>query len=165
MNIASKFSPCLMVGLIACVAHPALAAEAARQEEVAQRGAQVMPFDLEKTQHYFIKTEDGGIQQVVAKDTADSEQITLIRLHLKDISGKFGHGDFSGPAAIHGDQMPGLARLRQAKPDEWKIQYRDLENGAEIRYSSALPEMVQAIHQYFNAQLSDHGRHAMHHDR
>jgi len=57
--------------------------------------------------------------------------------------------------------MPGLARLRQAKPGEWKTQYRDLENGAEIHYSSTLSEMILAIHQYFDAQLSDHGRHAM----
>jgi hypothetical protein len=46
-------------------------------------------------------------------------------------------------------------------PDEWRIEYRDLPNGAEIRYSSMVPDIAQAVHEWFDAQLSDHGRHAM----
>jgi hypothetical protein len=163
MHDLPSLGGCLITAALALsTALPALAESAgARQDEVARRGAQAMPFDLEKTRHLFTETGDGGIQQVIAKEAADREQIALIRRHLQDIAGEFGRGDFSGPAGIHGGQMPGLARLRQAKPGDWKIEYRDLPNGAKIRYASTLPEIVQAIHDWFGAQLSDHGRHVM----
>lgn len=57
------------------LAGPAQAFEKAsklRQEEVERRGAQVMPFSLERTLHIFTKTKSGGIQQVVAKDQSDN---------------------------------------------------------------------------------------------
>jgi hypothetical protein len=82
---------------------------------------------------------------------------------LHTIADKLAQGDVTSQIAIHGEQMPGLARLRQATPEDWKIAYRDLPNGGEIRFSSPLPDMVAAIHQYFDAQLSDHGHHAMPH--
>ncbi|MDP1933480.1 MAG: hypothetical protein Q8K47_01175 [Nitrosomonas sp.] len=75
---------------------PVFAAEPAseqRLDEVAERGAHVMPFDLEKTVHIFSKTDTGGIQQVIAKDKADSKQISLIRLHLSQIAEEFQRGD------------------------------------------------------------------------
>jgi hypothetical protein len=34
-----------------------------RQEEVARRGAQVIPFDLKQTMHVFQRPADGGLQQ------------------------------------------------------------------------------------------------------
>jgi len=64
---------------------PASAADAHRQAEVAQRGPDVMPFSLKATQHVFTKTPDGGVQKVVARNTADSEQVKLVRGHLRDI--------------------------------------------------------------------------------
>jgi hypothetical protein len=67
------------------------AATAARQAEVATRGAQVMPFDLEQTMHVFESLEDGGLQVVRAKDPANREQIALIQTHLQDEADKF-HG-------------------------------------------------------------------------
>ena len=53
--------------------------QAARQMEVAARGASVMPFDLERTSHIFAPQADGGLQQVIADDPGDAEQIVLIR--------------------------------------------------------------------------------------
>src|SRR5687768_12683300 len=83
-----------------------------RQEEVAKRGAQVMPFDLEQTSHVFQKLDDGGIQKVVVKDPSNKKQIALIQSHLKEESENFRKGDFSDPAKIHGEDMPGLAELK-----------------------------------------------------
>ncbi len=40
-----------------------------RQEVVAERGAGVMPFDLEKTTHVLKPLNDGRLQTVNAKDT------------------------------------------------------------------------------------------------
>jgi hypothetical protein len=143
-------------------AHAVEPADEKRLDEVAERGTHVMPFDLEKTTHVFSKTADGGIQQVIAKDKSDAEQIQLIRDHLSEISEEFRQGDFSKPAQIHGGDMPGLAELKTANPDQIKIEYRVLPEGAQINYSTKFPQLIRAIHQWFDAQLSDHERHAVH---
>jgi hypothetical protein len=133
-----------------------------RQEEVAKRGAKVMPFDLEQTTHVFQKLDDGGLQKVVVKDPANKKQIALIQAHLKEESEKFRRGDFSDPAKIHGEDMPGLAQLKAgaAKVD---IRYTTLPDGAQIRYTAKDSKLVTALHQWFAAQLSDHGHHATGH--
>jgi hypothetical protein len=80
---------------------------------------------------------------------------------LTKISHEFQQGDFSNPAKIHGDSMPGLDELRKAKPNQIEIVYKELSNGAEINYSTDSPVLINAIHQWFDAQLSDHARHAI----
>jgi hypothetical protein len=132
-----------------------------RLDEVAKRGAHVMPFSLEQTTHIFSKTEKGGLQQVIVKDSSNAEQIKLIREHLSKISQEFIQGDFSDPAKIHGEGMPGLAELRLAKPGQIKIVYKELPNGAEIDYSTDDTKLVEAIYKWFDAQLSDHAHHAV----
>ena len=133
-----------------------------RQGEVAARGAKVMPFDLEQTTHVFEKLDDGGLQKVVVKDAANKKQIVLIQSHLKEESERFRKGDFSDPAKIHGEDMPGLAQLKSgaAKID---IRYTSLPDGAQIRYTAKDAKLVTALHQWFSAQVSDHGHHASGH--
>jgi hypothetical protein len=135
------------------------AADAQRLHSVAERGRHVMPFDLDKTLHIFDKTSHGGIQQVVAKDAQDRPQIDLIRQHLSQLAAHFAQGDFSGPSQIHGKHMPGLATLAEFYR-QIGFNYRELPNGAQIEYVSEDSALVDAIHRYFNAQLSDHARHA-----
>jgi hypothetical protein len=147
-----------------CLVAPAHSAEKVteqRLDEVAQRGSHVMPFSLEQTTHVFSKTEKGGVQQVIVKDPANAEQIKLIRQHLTKISAEFQQGDFSDPAKIHGDSMAGLAELRKAKQGEISIVYKELSDGAEIDYATESPVLINAIHQWFDAQLSEHARHAV----
>lgn len=141
-------------------ASPVVADSGVRQKEIAQRGADVMPFSLAATTHVFTKTADGGIQQVVTKRN-DPKQAALIREHLAMIAQQFAAGDFEGPEHIHGKTMPGLDALRAAKPGELSIAYRDLPNGGEITYRTVQPRLVAALHQWFDAQLSDHGHDAM----
>jgi hypothetical protein len=136
-------------------------AQARREAEVSARGAAVMPFDLERTSHIFEPLPDGGVQQV-SDDPSDAAQIGLIRLHLQEEAAKFQRGDFGDPAAIHGDGMPGLAELRDGFA-QISVAYAKLPNGAEIRYTTGDPAMVAAVHAWFQAQLSDHGGHAMEH--
>ena len=136
-------------------------ASEARLDEVARKGRHVMPFDLEKTTHVFSKTKQGGIQQVVVKSVENVTQIKLIREHLRKIYNDFKKRDFSDPAKIHGDKMPGLQALRQSKVSEIKLVYKELPNGAEITYSTDKTPLVSAIHLWFDAQLSDHARHAI----
>jgi hypothetical protein len=136
-------------------------ADLSRQEVVRQRSADVMPFDMNATTHMFTKTATGGIQRVVLKTPGDIEETALIRRHLKDIADKFARGDFEAPADVHGADMPGLAALKSATPGDLQVRYRDIQSGAEIRYSSRNPKVVAALHEWFDAQVADHGMDAM----
>ncbi|MEJ3748081.1 aspartate carbamoyltransferase [Actinomycetes bacterium KLBMP 9797] len=132
---------------------------ASRQAEVAQRGASVMPFDLDRTTHRFTKTGSGGVQTVVADDPRDTTQITLIREHLAAEVDRFRRGDFTDPAAIHGDRMPGLEILRQ-HGGRITIGQETTADGGRVTYTTAVPDLVDALHAWFDAQVSDHGAHA-----
>lgn len=152
----------LLVFLVPATIDAAEPADDKRLDEVAERGVHVMPFDLEKTTHIFTKTESGGIQKVTAKSISDQEQVSLIRSHLSEIANEFKQGNFSNPEKIHGGDMPGLSGLKAAKPGEIKIEYKALPIGAQINYSTESPQLINAIHRWFDAQLSDHARHAEH---
>jgi len=157
------------LAVFVCLPLPAHAADAQRQAEVANRGADVMPFELKATTHIFTKTADGGTQRVVAKNAANAQQVKLVREHLHDIQTQFQHGDFSGPTHVHGQEMPGLAALKAARPGQIAIDYRDVRAGAELTYRTTEASLVAALHAWFDAQLADHGHDAMpghtgHHD-
>jgi hypothetical protein len=132
-------------------------AQSSRQADVASRGAKVMPFELSKTRHEFSKTEKGGIQRVVVRDSNDQQQIRLIRQHLTKLAAQFKQRDFSGPARIHGENMPGLAALRTAGNGDLQIHFHELPDGGSLEFITARSELVQAIHAWFDAQLFDHG--------
>ncbi|MPY40827.1 aspartate carbamoyltransferase [Streptomyces phyllanthi] len=130
-----------------------------RQALVAERGRTVMPFDLEQTTHRFSPTATGGIQDVVADQSGDTEQIELIRAHLREEAAAFSRGDFADPARIHGTDMPGLAELRDGY-DRIKVRYEDRADGATLTYTTQDSALVDALHDWFEAQLGDHGAHA-----
>jgi hypothetical protein len=157
MRIATIGAVCLTIGGAACGGSDL----DERQADVAVAGSAVMPFDLDATTHVFEKLEDGGLQTVVA-DTDDPEQVALIRSHLTDEAERFAEGDFHDPAMIHGEDMPGLHALVMGH-DRLEITYHEIERGAELRYATEDASLVAAIHQWFDAQLRDHGQHAQPH--
>ena len=116
-----------------------------RQAEVAKRGVDVMPFNLHDTRHHFVKNADGGIQQVVARLSDDVNQVQLVRTHLREIQEQFLQGDFSGPAHIHGNDMPGLQQLQESEPGQIEITYRDVKSGAELNYFTSNAKLVTAF--------------------
>jgi len=126
------------------------------QERVHQMAHRVMPFDMSKTLHIFKMTESGGVQQVVAKDPGDVDQIALVRRHLKHEAEKFRRGNYSDPAMLHGFDMPGLKEL-QAGASGIKVSYAVLPEGAEITFETTDLHLLTAIHRWFGAQLSEHG--------
>ncbi len=128
----------------------------ARQERVAEKGARVMPFDLEATTHVYEKTGNGGVQKVVADDPSDAGNVAAIREHLREEADAFSGGEFSDPASIHGEDMPGLAEL-EAGAGRVEVRYEELPDGARIVLQSDDRELVGAVHEWFDAQLSDHG--------
>jgi hypothetical protein len=156
-----KTTICMAIALASTMPLLAIAADAQRQADVAERGKDVMPFSLKATTHIFTKTPGGGIQRVVAQKGADAGQTKLVRAHLQEIKQQFLNGDFSGPSHIHGNDMPGLNALRSAKPGQIAIDYRDVDGGAELVYRTSDPKLVAALHKWFDAQLSDHGADAM----
>jgi hypothetical protein len=111
--------------------------------------------------HRFTKTGTGGVQTVTAKDPADARQVTLIREHLTEEVARFGKGDFGDPASIHGGEMPGLRELA-AGHDRIDVRYAEASAGARITYTTSDASLIKALHAWFDAQVSDHGRHAEH---
>jgi len=134
-------------------------ATAERQAEVAERGAEVMPFDLDATTHRFTKTSAGGVQVVVTDDPDDEAQVRLIREHLLDERDNFSRGDFEDPARIHGMDMPGVAELT-AGYQRVSVGYSEVSAGAQLRYTTNDPELIDAVHAWFDRQVMDHGAHA-----
>ncbi|NGO43833.1 aspartate carbamoyltransferase [Streptomyces sp. YC419] len=130
-----------------------------RQELVAERGETVMPFDLERTTHRFTPTATGGTQDVVADQRGDTEQIDLIRAHLRKEAAAFSRGDFADPARIHGADMPGLAELQDGY-DRFEVHYENRADGATLTYTTEDSALADALHEWFQAQLGDHGAHA-----
>lgn len=131
-----------------------------RQDAVRLKGSQIMPFDLNKTTHVFKPLDNGGLQQVIAKNPYDKESILLIQQHLQKEAERFQKGDYSDPAFIHGINMVGLSSLSQAS-GKIIITFVVLPNGAQITYLSQDPQLVTAIHDWFIAQTMDHGHDAM----
>ena len=129
--------------------------------DFAKREQEVMPFDLAKTLHIFRDTTTGGVQQVIANDPSDTENIALIRSHLREEAASFATGDFGDPSYLHGEAMPGLSELQAAgATNQLTVNYSDIENGGEITYSSEEADVVIALHLWFQAQVADHGEHA-----
>jgi len=155
MNTWFRQIPMILAALILVPA--AWAATTERQAEVAQKGAMVMPFNVHNSTHVFRKLPDGGIQQVVAKDASDKALVTAIQGHLSMEADRFKQGNYSDPMKIHGMDMPGVQYLSAVKPGQISIVYRDLPNGAEVRYTGKDQATIEAIHKWFDAQLSDHG--------
>ncbi|WP_025772368.1 hypothetical protein [Thioalkalivibrio sp. HK1] len=153
----SVFALCLFLPIsIALVACGPAATD--RRTIVAEKGAQVMPFDLERTTHIFEKLKGGGLQQVVSDD-GDDAQVRLIREHLSKESMRFSAGDFHSPAMIHGEDMAGLHELMTGA-DRLTIVYGEIDGGAQILYLAHTPDLIEAVHAWFDQQVSDHGSHA-----
>ena len=100
----------------------------------------------------------GGLQQVISDDR-DVEQIGLIKAHLAEEAKRFSQGDFHDPEMIHGENMAGLHELVTGY-DKLSIEYTEIDQGAQILYTTDDPKLVSAIHNWFDAQVLDHGYHA-----
>lgn len=118
-----------------------------------------MPFDLEQTTHTFTPTDTGGVQDVTADRPGDTEQIALIRTHLQEEAEAFSRGDFGDPESIHGADMPGPAELERGHRDI-EVRYEERPDGATLTYTTSDGELVTALHDWFRAQVQDHGPHA-----
>lgn len=124
--------------------------------ETTQRIKHETPYDIDNTLQTFTKTVHGGVQHVVAKSADDAQLIKSIQANLFEIANNFKKGNFSISERKHGTDMPGLAKLKTAQTDDIKFEYKTLDNGAQIHYSTENTQFVQALHQWFDAQTMDH---------
>jgi hypothetical protein len=122
-------------------------------------GAEVMPFDLARSVHIFTPLKDGGTQEVISRD-GNPTQVNLIRAHLSKEASAFAQGDYSDPSAIHGQAMPGLAELH-ASAGRMHVAFELLPKGARVRFKASDPTLVTALHDWFEAQVHDHGADAV----
>ncbi|MEC4748093.1 aspartate carbamoyltransferase [Methylomicrobium sp. Wu6] len=128
-----------------------------RMENVEHRREELVPYAADKTLETFSKTVHGGVMHVIAKTADDSKQVQLIQNYLRQIADAFGKGDFSSSEKMHGANMPGLQQLKTAKTDDIRFEYKGLPNGAQIHFSTEYPQYVQALHEWLDAQIKDHG--------
>jgi hypothetical protein len=158
-----KNYPLLLIGLF-LISTTASALEKSTPrpaDEVHQRTQQNLPYPLDQTLQTFTKTVHGGVQHVIAKSADNLQLIKSIQAHLLKIANEFKKGDFSTTERIHGADMPGLAQLKKAEIDEIRFDYKPLENGGQIHFSTEYTQYVQALHDWFDAQSNDHGNDAI----
>jgi hypothetical protein len=156
--VKHSLATALTAVVIAALTTNALAYDSPRQTKVEHNSEQVMPFSMDATMHRFVPTPAGGVQTVLVHD-GDPRQVRLVRSHLRKEADAFARGDFADPASIHGGAMPGLQAMH-AGAKRIHVRYADVRNGAAITYATADPALVTAIHAWFHAQVSDHGKHA-----
>ena len=127
-----------------------------RQHMIHMESPTVMPFNMDKVTHYFIKNDQGGVLMIKTKDMNDTTQAKLIQKHLKKEYKLFSQADFRDPKSLHGKNMPGLKILSESK-GKFIVEYKELAYGAQLTFSSKESEVIDAIHKWFEAQLKDHG--------
>ena len=110
--------------------------------------APAAPFNRHDSTQAFQMNQSGGIQQVVAKDPNDKALVAAIRSYLEAEAQRFGNGDYSGP-------FKGVRYLKAVKPGQIAITYRNVPAGAAVDYVGRDAAAVDAIHKWFDAQISD----------
>jgi len=118
------------------------------------RGHDVMGVDQYTSVHRFDALADGGRIEL-QRDRDDSVGVATIRAHLRSIARAFAAGDFTAPAEVHRETVPGVGTMRAHRA---AIRYAvtDLPRGAALRIRSADPEAVAAVHRFLAFQRRAH---------
>jgi hypothetical protein len=119
-----------------------------------ERGKQAMGVDQYTSTHHFDADADGGRIEL-QRDVDDTAGVAAIRHHLKEIATAFTAGDFSTPAFVHMQDVPG-AKVMAAKHDVIAYTYRELPRGGELRIVSKDAAAVAAIHEFLAYQRREH---------
>jgi hypothetical protein len=130
-------------------------------EAVQERGAIGMGVDQYASTHLFDALPDGGRIEY-QYDSDDPAGIEQIRRHLKEIQVAFRAGDFSTPAFVHAQAVPGTD-VMAARKEHIEYRYRDLPRGGELRLITSDPEALQAIRDFMAFQRADHRAGGMDH--
>jgi len=126
------------------------------QSALKERGKQFMGFDQDATIHHFILTAGGGRIEVAAKSADDTKSAAEIRAHLRHIAHAFGDGDFSVPALVHDEKVPGVAAMKAAGAALTYI-FVETARGAQVDITGSTPDAIRAVHEFLRFQIKDHG--------
>jgi uncharacterized lipoprotein YbaY len=118
------------------------------------RGKMVMEVDQYTSVHKFDALPDGGRIELQAEPN-DTAGIAGIREHIHHIAMAFASGDFSAPAFVHMQDVPGT-KVMAAKSDVITYQPRELPRGAELRITTSDPAALKAIHDFMAFQRDEH---------
>lgn len=128
-----------------------------KKAEKAPASSQLVPYDTQQALESFSKTVHGGIMHIIAKSVDNTQQVKLIQSYLRQTAAEYKKGDFSSTERFHGSNMPGLAQMKSAKADDIRYDYKALPNGGQIHFSAEYPHLLNALHQWFDAQIQEHG--------
>lgn len=128
----------------------------------------LVPYDTKQANESFSKTVHGGIMHIVAKSADNTQQIKLIQQYLRQTAAEYKKGDFSSTERFHGSNMPGLAQMKSANAGEIRYDFQALPDGGQIHFSTEYPHLLNALHNWFDAQIKEHGsvalpEHEQHH--
>jgi acylphosphatase len=149
--------------LIACLLVLFFATAQAQESDAGKHAAssteahQSLPYAVDRALEGFVKTANGGIMQIVAKSADDTQQIKQMQQYLRQTADEYKKGDFSSTERFHGTDMPGLAQMKAAKADAIRYEYKALNNGGQIVFSSEDPQLLNALHAWIDAQIKEHG--------
>ncbi|MBI4500988.1 MAG: hypothetical protein HY700_07485 [Gemmatimonadetes bacterium] len=166
-------SAILLLGLAASLLPTLASAQAAGQSGQARgqsdsafaamqaRGKTAMGVDQYTSRHQFDVLPDGGRIEL-QRDVDDPAGVAQIRRHLQRITKSFKAGDFTTPAFVHMQPVPG-ASVMAAKRGAITYTYHELPRGGEVRIVTHDPEALQAIEQFMAFQRQDHHAGGMDH--
>ena len=118
------------------------------------RGRAAMGVDQYTSTHSFDALPDGGRIEL-QRDVEDPAGVAQIRAHLRGIAEAFESGDFSTPAFVHMQQVPG-ADVMAARRNVISYTFSELPRGGELRITTRDPAAVEAIHAFLAFQRHDH---------
>lgn len=118
------------------------------------RGLKAMGVDQYTSTHRFDALDDGGRIEL-QRDVDDAAGVTQIREHLQGIAAAFKSGDFSTPAFVHMQHVPG-AGVMAARRNVITYTFSELPRGGELRITTQDPAALEAIHAFLSFQRSDH---------
>jgi hypothetical protein len=127
----------------------------AKDAALAKRGAEVMGFDQEATNHHFILAADGGAIEVTAKSASDTASLNAIRTHLKEIAGQFAAGDFEKPLMTHAETPDGVAGMT-ARKNAIAYEFESLPAGGRVRIRTKDAAALDAVHKFLQYQIREH---------
>lgn len=118
------------------------------------RGRTVMGVDQYTSIHRFDALPDGGRIEL-QRDRDDSAGTAAIRAHMRTIALAFGRGDFTAPATVHLETVPGVPVMRARRAS---IRYEpiDLPRGAALRIRTSDDAAITAVHQFLDYQRREH---------
>jgi hypothetical protein len=151
-----------MLAVLTCAALSAhsLAAQDSSFAAMQQRGKVAMGIDQYTSVHHFDDLSDGGRIRL-ERDKDDAVGARAIQAHLRDIAKAFSTGDFTTPAFVHIQRVPGTAEMAKRRATI-RYKFRSLPRGGELRITTSDTTARSAIHEFLAFQRGEH--HAEGHD-